>query len=128
MRIVLALAMALCAAPLGAQEGTRPIRSAVFVERSDGPTLVVEPAARFRKGDRVVTVMHWEAAAEPFTVTNPVPVGLQFERASADFLLVSIDGGRTWSAPASARPEQVTHLRWQAGKRGGKLSYSAIVR
>ena len=116
------------AAPLQAQTAPVAIDSAVFVERSDGAARTVEEAQLFRKGERVVTVLRWQASGGRYTVTSPVPPRLQFEGASAEDVEVSTDGGRSWRSLALARPEAVTHLRWRVGKGAGRLTYSAIVR
>ncbi|WP_305095870.1 hypothetical protein [Croceibacterium aestuarii] len=120
--------MLLAAAPLGAQTPPLALESAVFVERGIGAERTVEPSVRFTRGERVVTVMRWDAPRGNYTVTSAVPARLQFERASSDRLEVSIDGGRTWRGAAEVQPEAVTHLRWRIGAGSGRLSYSAIVR
>ncbi|MXO58698.1 hypothetical protein GRI89_03970 [Altererythrobacter salegens] len=104
------------------------MESAVFVERSDGAGRTVEASQRFSRGERVVTVLRWQAPRGSYTVTSAVPARLQFERASFDSLQVSTDGGRTWRNIADVQPEAVTHLRWRVGNGSGRMSYSAIVR
>ena len=116
------------AAPLHARSPGVAIESAVFIERKGSTDLTIEPAQDFRRGERVVTVMRWDAPAGNFTITSPGPRALQFERASADGVQVSTDGGRTWLSVRSAQPEAVTHLRWRVANGPGRLSYSAIVR
>jgi hypothetical protein len=116
------------AAPLQAQTAPVAIDSAVFVERSEGTVRTIEEVGSFRKGERVVTVLRWQAPRGSYTVTSPVPPRLQFEGASAEDVEVSTDGGRTWRRAALARPEMVTHLRWRVGSGPGRLTYSAIVR
>jgi hypothetical protein len=128
MRALGPVALLLIAAPLQAQSGPVDIDSAVFVERSDGAARTVEEARSFRKGERVVTVLRWDAPRGSYTVTSAVPQRLQFEDATADELEVSSDGGRSWRPAALARPETVTHLRWRVGNGPGRLTYSAIVR
>jgi hypothetical protein len=128
MRALGPVALLLIAAPLQAQSGPVDIDSAVFVERSDGGARTVEEARSFRRGERVVTVLRWEAPRGSYTVTSPVPQRLQFEGASAEDVEVSADGGRNWRAIEATRPETVTHLRWRVGNGPGRLTYSAIVR
>ena len=128
MRALGPVALLLIAAPLQAQSAPVDIDSAVFVERSDGSARTVEEARSFRKGERVVTVLRWEAPRGSYTVTSAVPQRLQFEGASADEVDVSTDGGRSWRTLAGTRPETVTHLRWRVGNGAGRLAYSAIVR
>jgi hypothetical protein len=116
------------AAPLQAQTAPVAIDSAVFVERTEGASRTLEAARLLRKGERVVTVLRWQAADGSYTVTSPVPPRLQFEDSSAEAIEVSTDGGRNWRALAGVRPEAVTHLRWRIGSGAGRLTYSAIVR
>ena len=125
------LAMALLAAataPVYAQGVA--IESAVFLEHSDGHGMRVEPAERFVSGDRVVTVLRWQAPGQRrFTVVSPVPTGLRVESVSRAGLEVSTDRGRSWQVLSDARelPRGVTHLRWRAGG-DGQLTYRAVVR
>lgn len=116
------------AAPLQAQTAPVAIESAVFVERSEGAVRTVEEAESFRKGERVITVLRWQAPRGSYTATSPVPPRLQFEDTSVEDVEVSTDGGRSWRALDGARPEAVTHLRWRVGSGAGRLTYSAIVR
>lgn len=122
------IALALLAAPLQAQSASVAIASAVYVEREQGPLRTVEPARELRKGERVVTVLRWQAPRGSYTVTSPVPASLQFERSSAEAIEASTDGGRSWRELGKVQPEAVTHLRWRVGQGAGRLTYSAIVR
>jgi hypothetical protein len=128
MRALGPVALLLIAAPLQAHSGPVDIESAVFVERSDGGGRMVEEARSFRRGERVVTVLRWEAPRGSYTVTSPVPERLQFEGASAEDVEVSADGGRSWRTLAGTPPQTVTHLRWRVGNGPGRLTYRAIVR
>ena len=128
MRTLGPVALLLFAAPLQAQTAPVAIDSAVFVERNDGAARTVEEARSFRRGERVVTVLRWQAPRGSYTVTSPVPARLQFEGASAEDVEVSTDGGRSWRSLVLAQPEAVTHLRWRVGNGAGRLTYSAIVR
>jgi hypothetical protein len=122
------VALLISAAPLQAQSGPVAIESTIFVERSDGAARTVEPARDLRRGERVVTVLRWQAPRGSYTVTSAVPSPLQYEGSSAERIEVSTDGGRTWRAAASTQPEAVTHLRWRVASGTGRLTYSAIVR
>lgn len=131
MRWIVALIALLAAAPLGARSDTLDLRSAVFVERSDGQGLRIEPVERLLRGDTVVTVLTWRAPARAsYTIVSAVPPALALESTSHERLEVSTDGGRSWQVLADARdlPRDVTHLRWQAGTGDGRLSYRAKVR
>jgi len=124
----LALAALVAAAPLHAQGVA--IESAVFVEHSDAQGWRIEPAQRFARGDRIVTVMTWQAPeAGRYTVVSPVPAGLSVESVSRAGLEVSTDRGRSWRVIADGRelPAGVTHLRWRTGG-AGSLTYRALVR
>jgi hypothetical protein len=150
IRGVVALAAVFASWPAGAAE---PIALAnrVYVEREvateDGRARVLEPASVLRRGDRLVYVVSWKAARsrpERFTITNPLPRAVAYQRSANGAEQVSVDGGRTWGKLAALRvrdrggwrdatAEDVTHVRWQvparlamAGK--GKLTWSAIVR
>jgi hypothetical protein len=119
------------------------IDSAVFVERIDpasGRTLA--PVKQLRRGDRVVYMVAWTRMGGQggFTVTNPLPDAVAYQRSADGTEEVSIDGGRTWGRLAqlrkgerSATPEDVTHVRWRVSPREaalgyGRITYSAIVR
>lgn len=128
MRISGPIALLLVSASVQAQSQPVTLDSAVFVERSEGAARVVEGADRFRKGERVVTVLRWQALGGTHTVVSPVPPRLQFEGASEDEIEVSADGGRSWKGLTHVQPERVTHLRWRVGSGPGRLTYSAIVR
>ncbi len=127
MRFWASLPLLAVAGSVSAQAPVVNVESAVFIERDETAGRLVEPAADFRKGERIVTVMRWDAPGGNYTVTSPIPRTLQFERASIDTVQVSTDGGRTWRTPEAVQPEAVTHLRWRA-RGAGRLSYSAIVR
>jgi uncharacterized repeat protein (TIGR01451 family) len=130
------------------------LQSAVFVEKavadSDGRTkLVLEPPRVVVPGDRLVFVLSYHnnghAPANDFMVTNPLPGSVAYQGTTDPSAQVSVDGGRSWGTLAtlklhdhdgtlrSARPEDVTHVRW-AMKRAipagaqGKLSFSGVVR
>ena len=128
MRWTIALAALAAAIPAHAQDVA--IDSAVYLEReSDGETQVV-PATRLMRGDRVVTILTWEAPRQgSYTVVSPVPAGLALQSASRPGVEVSTDGGRTWRklTDPDTVPHGTTHLRWRVGG-DGRLSYRAVVR
>jgi hypothetical protein len=128
MRWTLALAATVLGIPANAQDVA--IDSAVYRERIDQGQARIEPATRLTRGDRVVTILTWDAPGRGnYTVTSPVPAGLTLQSASYPGLEVSIDGGRTWRRPADPDriPRGATHLRWQVGG-DGRMSYRAVVR
>jgi len=107
------------------------VDSSVFVERREDGALRLERAARFGRGDQVVTVVSWNGSRTTgYTITSAVPAGLDLQSASEERLQVSTDGGHSWRALADSRevPRGVTHLRWRAGQGDGSLSYRAVVR
>ena len=128
MRWTIAAAALLTALPVAAQDVA--IDSAVYRERADAGGRHIEPATRLVPGDRVVTILSWDAPrGGSYTVTSAVPRGLALQSASQPGLEVSTDSGRTWrrlSDPDNI-PPATTHLRWQVGGEG-RLSYRAVVR
>jgi hypothetical protein len=77
-------------------------------------------------------------------VTNQMPPAVVFQHAG-NGALVSVDGGKSWGALStlfiaehngrrrSARPEDVTHIRWQLNQPvpaggAGKLTFRGTVR
>src|SRR5688500_4213437 len=128
MRWTLALAATLLTIPAHAQDVA--IDSAVYRERVEQGHARIEPATRLSRGDRVVTILTWDApGGGNYTVTSPVPAGLTLQSASYPGLEVSTDGGRTWRRPADPDriPRGATHLRWRVGG-DGRMSYRAVVR
>ncbi len=127
-RLLSCLAMlTMFSGPLHAQDVA--LESSVFVERQDSQIRIVEQAAELRRGDRVVTILKWDAPADgPFVMTSKVPPALTLESTSSDQVIVSTDGGNSWTRFKGMRPQRVTHLRWRAGQGEGRLTYSAIVR
>ena len=128
MRWMIAAAALLTDLPVAAQDVA--IDSAVYRERADAGGRHIEPATRLVQGDRVVTILSWDAPrGSSYTVTSAVPRGLALQSASQPGLEVSTDSGRTWrrlSDPDNV-PPTTTHLRWQVGGEG-RLSYRAVVR
>ena len=128
MRWTIPLAALLAAAPLSAQSVA--IDSAVYRERPADGAMRIEPATRLVSGDRVVTILSWDAPrGGSYTVTSAVPPSLVLQSASQPGLEVSIDGGRNWQRleDPDRVPHGTTHLRWQVGGQG-RLSYRAVVR
>jgi hypothetical protein len=130
------------------------LNSSVFVEKTvqeaNGRTrIVLEPPALVVPGDKLLFVLNYKnGGAKPatdFTVTNPMPGAVAFTGSETDGALVSVDGGKSWGALAmlkvsdqdgivrTARPEDVTHVRWVLRNpipsgQGGKLSFRGVVR
>lgn len=144
-------AAALCT-PMATQAAeTVRFASDVFVEKfvtipGRGTSRILARADRLNPGDRVIFVVNWTARrGNDFTVTNPLPRAVAFQRSVDGAEEVSVDGGRTWGhvddlqvresdgLMRSATPEDVTHLRWrvpgQIAMRGsGQLTYRGVVR
>jgi hypothetical protein len=150
--VVATAAIVATGAPLMAQ-AAEPVQLAsdVFVERfANGPggriSRILERADQLHPGDQVVFVVNWKASrVREFTVTNPMPRAISFQRSSNGSEEVSIDGGRNWGLLEDLRvreadgrvrhatPEDVTHLRWRvpttmAAAGSGQLTYRGIVR
>lgn len=120
------------------------IRSAVFVEREEsGAGRSIERASILSRGQRVVTILNWQAPPNggSFTVMTRMPASLSFERSSSGNEEVSVDGGRSWGRIGELRvrdrdgwrlagPDDITHLRWRMNGRAqqGRITYSARVR
>ena len=119
------------------------IDSSIFVERLDpNQGRVLAPVRQLKRGDRVVYMVAWTRMGGQggFTVTNPLPRTVYFQRSADSNEEVSIDGGHTWGKLAQLRkgeriatPEDVTHVRWHVSPRQaaigyGRITYSAIVR
>lgn len=128
MRWMMAAVALIAAFPANAEQVA--IDSAVYRERNHDGQSHVEPVTRLTPGDRVVTILTWEAPGRGnYTVVSPVPPRLALESASHPNLEVSTDGGRSWRrlGDPDAVPHDTTHLRWQIGGQG-RLSYRAVVR
>jgi uncharacterized repeat protein (TIGR01451 family) len=153
MKFLLAVAALLAPGAVFAADSVA-LSSMVFVEKtiadSDGKAKVTlhEPKV-VTPGDRLIFILNYQnrgsAAANNFVVTNPLPNAVAYQGTADSSAEVSIDGGKIWGRLAelkapdganrwrSARPEDVTHVRWtmkQAIPAGaqGKLSFRGVVR
>lgn len=142
---MVATAAALVTAPVLAAPPVE-VANRVFVERpAAAGARVLEPARTLRRGDKLVYVVSWKAPqAERFTITNPLPRTVAYQRGGSGAEEVSVDGGRSWGLLEalrvrdggrwrSATPEDVTHIRWQVPAQlamagSGRMSWSGIVR
>ena len=136
------------------------LASDVFVERFvPGPggrvSRVLERPAALHPGDRLIFVVNWKArpsglaATRDFTVTNPMPRSVSYQRSIEADEDVSIDGGANWGRLEDLRlrdddsgvrghtrhasPEDVTHVRWRVPARmavlgSGQITYRGVVR
>jgi uncharacterized repeat protein (TIGR01451 family) len=129
------------------------LSSAVFVERtvadtSGNPKMILQEPKVVTPGDRLIFILSYHnkgpTPANSFVVTNPLPSAVAYQSTSDPTAEVSIDGGKTWGALGalkvlengawrSARPEDVTHVRWALKQTipvgaQGKLSFRGIVR
>lgn len=126
---LLATALLAAAAPLRAEDVA--VESMVYRERSAEGAMQIAPATRLAAGDRVVTILRWNAPlGTRHTAVSAVPAGLSIESMSREGLDISTDGGRSWRRLADAEevPAGTTHLRWRIGGGEGRLSYRAVVR
>ena len=130
MRWTIAAAAMVSATPLAAQDVA--IDSAVYRETAGADGVrEIAPASRLLRGDRVVTILRWDAPrGASYTAVSPVPAGLAIESASRPGLEVSTDGGRHWRRldDPDQVPQGTTHLRWRIDGGEGRLSYRAVVR
>jgi hypothetical protein len=129
MRWTIAVAALLAAMPAAAREVA--VDSAVYLETPDssGGRQVV-PASRLQRGDRVVTILRWDAPrGSSYTAVSAVPARLTIQSASRAGLEVSTDRGRSWRRLDDPRnvPGGITHLRWRIAGGEGRLSYRAVV-
>ena len=153
-RVLLIAIAALCAPGVAFAAESVALSSAVFVERTtadaDGRSKITlhEPKV-VTPGDRLVFILNYQnrgvTPANNFVVTNPLPTAVAYQGTADDMAEVSINGGKAWGQLSalkvadgpgrwrSARPEDVTHVRWTmkqsipAGAQG-KLSFRGIVR
>jgi len=113
------------------------------VERAEaGQSRRLEPAGDLNRGDRVVTILRWQKLGGDggFTITNPLPKAISYQKSSLPNEEVSVDGGRSWGLLGKLRigarmatPEDVTHVRWRipaerAASGAGQIAYRGIVR
>ena len=117
--------------------------SAIFIEHKHSESIRrLERASELARGDRVVTILRWYRLGGNggFTITNPLPQEITYQKSSRPGEQVSIDGGKTWGrlrdltvGTRNATPEDVTHVRWRISARHsaygkGQIAYSGIVR
>ncbi|GAC1405711.1 MAG: hypothetical protein NVSMB69_04870 [Novosphingobium sp.] len=148
-----AIAASMAPATVHAAERVQ-LASDVFVERYlPGPngrvSRVLERPAALHPGDRLIFVVNWKAhAAGPsrdFTVTNPMPRSVSYQRSIEADEEVSIDGGARWGRLEDLRlrdedgrvhhasPDDVTHVRGRVPARmavlgSGQITYRGVVR
>jgi len=117
--------------------------SAIFVEQRQSDSIrSLEPATDLSRGDRVVTILRWYRLGGDgdFTITNPLPRAITYQKSTRANEQVSVNGGRTWGRLGDLRigsryatPEDVTHVRWRISARraeggSGQIAYRGIVR
>lgn len=142
MKTILPLALALSLPGAAHAAGTT---STVFVEKMlPGDRIVLEPAERMARGDRLVFMMNVQGqGTRDLTVTNPMPPAVAYQGTTDRRALVSIDGGRNWGplgrlrvterdgSTRGARPEDVTHVRWtldRSANPAGRIIFRGVVR
>jgi uncharacterized repeat protein (TIGR01451 family) len=155
MFAISAMAMALPAIPLAAQNASSPValKGDVMAEKiitaPDGSeTREMVPPTTIVPGDRLIFGTDYSnsgsEAVQNFTVTNPLPTAVRLAPDADPALDVSVDGGKTWGAlsalsitnsDGTTRPAahaDVTHIRWVlasiAPGSTGRLTYPAIIR
>ena len=130
------------------------LSSLVFVEKTTAdangkPMVTLQEPKIVTPGDRLIFILNYQnrgaTPANNFVVTNPLPNAVAYQGTPDPSAEVSVDGGKNWGRLAalkiadgagqwrSARPEDVTHVRWtmkQAIPAGaqGKFSFRGIVR
>jgi uncharacterized repeat protein (TIGR01451 family) len=154
MRGFLALLALLLSPGLALAADSVTLASEVFVEKTvtapDGRArILLDQPKLVMPGDNLVFVLKYRndgtAPATNFSVTNPMPSAVAFREAPGNLAQYSVDGGHIWGFLSnlkvqeddgrwrSARPEDVTHVRWTfrqplpAGA-SGKLTFRGAVR
>ncbi len=110
--------------------------------------VTLSAANQVMPGEQLVFVLRYlnpnSTPSGNLLVTNPLPSAIAYQQAS-NGALVSVDGGKNWGELSSlfiaehngrrrsARPEDVTHIRWQLAQPvpaggTGKLTFRGIVR
>jgi hypothetical protein len=147
-----AIAASLIAFPANAR--CFDVTGRIMVERTvtDGSGrqhAVLEETADAAPGEHLVFQFDYRNArptvANTFVITNPIPDQLVYAGTDSPGEQVSVDGGRTYGSLAdlkvadadgmerSARPRDVTHVRWVINRAmptgtGGQLSFRAVMR
>ena len=152
MRLLIALIALLIPAEAGAQARIA-LNSEIFVERETGGVgssrVVLQPVETVTPGDRLIYILEYRNVSgrtvSEFTVTNPLPPAVRFDKTLDGDEMVSVDNGKSWgklreltvALPGGKRrpalPSDVTHLRWQVPQRlahgeAGRVTFRAIVR
>jgi uncharacterized repeat protein (TIGR01451 family) len=154
MRGIIALLVLLLSPGLALAADSVTLASEVFVEKAvvapDGRTrIMLDQPKLVMPGDNLVFVLKYRnegnAPAAHFSVTNPMPSAVAFREAPGNLAQYSVDNGRNWGSLAtlrvqeqdgrwrSARPEDVTHVRWTFRQplpvgASGKLTFRGAVR
>ena len=156
MKLILPLLALLAAttATAAAAQNTVTLNNEVFVEQvsvdAQGRRTVTLAAPQVvTPGDHLVFVLTYrnggQQPATGFSVTNPIPPAVAFERSDDASATVSVDGGTSWGALASLTVRQpdgsrrpavaadVTHVRWAFSQPipvggEGRLSFRGIVK
>lgn len=149
-----AIALAVAASPVLAQNSAVSLESDVLVERTttdaQGQEQVsLEEPRVVVPGDKLVFVLRYRnngtSPATDFVITNPLPAAVAFQSSAERSTQVSVDGGRNWGQLATltvanadgttrpARADEVTHVRWAFAQpipagQAGRLMFRGIVR
>lgn len=130
------------------------LSSEVFVERtttdaSGRQSVSLLPPGVVTPGDHLVFVLNYRnngsAPATNFTVSNPIPESVSYDRADSAGAVVSVDGGNHWGAlealtvrnpDGTSRPaaaSDVTHVQWRLAQpipagASGSLRFRGVVK
>ena len=149
------LAVALIASPVAALAANDvAVVSEMFVEKmipqpGAKPKVVLVKQKSGPPGTKLVFTHSYrnggKAPAANFAMTNPIPSGVDYLGSDDAIAVVSVDGGKSFGPLAvakvrgadgalrSARPEDVTHVRWAlkapiAVGGTGKFSFKGVVK
>lgn len=147
-------ALALIASPVAALAANDvSVVSEMFVEKTVAqagkPKTVLVKQKSGPPGTKLVFTHSYrnggKAPAANFAMTNPIPSGVDYTGSDDAIAVVSVDGGKSFGALATAkvraadgsaraaRPEDVTHVRWAlkapiAVGGSGKFSFKGTVK